>query len=403
MADPFRAEAHRVHARLLELKRHKNLLNAELAQLLAKVARERLYRAFERTSVGDYAVHFGFTRSAGKARDLVKMVKDLEAAPTLRAAFERGDYEWTKVRLAAAEVAAHPHREGLWTKRLDEGHTNEELETLAREDNGDPEPVRWTLKLSREQEAHVEQALTVARALHGRTLTDAEALDIICRSWRATQAGGGEEGRSSDRPANRIVIHRCECGGKAWQETRSGRVAVSPEELDAAMCDAEISDVRDGPARISKTIPPMIRRHVLDRDGHRCRVPGCSRVGYLHVHHEPGRAVSGHDPDRMVPLCDEHHMQRHLGLLVIREEGAGVFRFFRAEGTEIVAPPAPIPCSYERPAARLVLEKLGVPPDAARDAVEAAHAALIARGEPITLEALLKEVLGSLPPDGEPP
>jgi hypothetical protein len=175
-------DAKRVHGRLVELKRQKNTINAELALLLAQVDREKLYRAFVRTSTADYAVHYGFVRSSRKARELVAMVEDLEAAPRIRAGFEKGEFEWTKVRTAAAAVAARPASEGVWLERLRSDLTCSELENEAREEKGDPAPVRWSLQLTVEEAADLEQALAAARATYGRKLTDAQALAIVCRS-----------------------------------------------------------------------------------------------------------------------------------------------------------------------------------------------------------------------------
>jgi hypothetical protein len=404
------------------------------------------------TSTGDYAVHFGFTRSSGHARDLVNLVKKLEQTPKIRAAFKQGDMDWTKARTAAnATIAAadDPTSEDRWLARALK-HTNDVLEALQREEQGDPSPIRKRLDLSREEEADLEQACTMARAMYGRRLTDAQALAIVCRDWALLQAGGGgrgsEGGRSSENPANRIVISRCGDCGKAWRETRRGRVEVSPAHAEAAACDAEVSDVRDGPARITKTVPPKTRRHVLDRQGHRCRVPGCSSMGYLHVHHEGGREVVGHDPEKMPALCDVHHVQRHDDLLTIRPDAEVGFRFFGADGVELtgapgeLAPPAPRasvesgPRSCERPAdpaptvpepvksaprscerggdpaqpaadshdevADRALAGLGLRPRERAQALKSAREALAARDEPVTLEALLHAALVALPTPG---
>jgi hypothetical protein len=220
--------------------------------------------------------------------------------------------------------------------------------------------------------------------------------------------------------------------------------------------------VRDGPARITKTVPPVTRRHVLDRDGHRCRVPGCTSMGYLHVHHEGGREVVGHDPEKMPAICDFHHTQRHDDELAIRPDAEVGFRFFGFDGNELtgvpgeLAPPArraPVesgPRSCERPAdpARSMspapvtsaapepvtadprsCERRVAPADASscasqsvaqqinddagraltllglrareRDqALKSAREALAARDEPVTLEALLHAALVALPTSG---
>ena len=186
----FKQDADRVHARLVEASRREKEAVVDKAYLLADVDQRKLYRARNRTSTGDYAVHFGFTRSSGHARDLVNLVKNLEKAPKIRAAFKRGDMDWTKARTAAAAVVAtldDPTSEDRWLA-LALKHTNDVLEALKREEQGDPAPMRKLLRLSREEEADVEQACTMARAMYGRKLTDAQALVLVCRAWEIGRA-----------------------------------------------------------------------------------------------------------------------------------------------------------------------------------------------------------------------
>lgn len=440
-------EADRVHARLLDASRREKAAVLEIAYLLADVDSRQLYRKFTRTSVGDYAVYFGITRSAGHARDLVNMVRNLEKTPKIRAALENGEMDWTKARTASAAAvaaAADPGSEDRWLKRGRE-HTSEVLEALAREEQGDSAPIRKLLKLTREEDADVDQAVFTIRAMYGRELTVEQALAVVCRDWARIQAGGGGEGqRSSCNPANRLVITRCGDCGKAWRETRKGPIEVSSALLEAHACDAEISDVRDGPARITKTVPPKTRRHVLDRDGHRCRVPGCPSMGFLHAHHEGGREVVGHDADLMPALCDEHHRQRHLDLLKIRPDAEVGFRFFDRDGTEVTGAPGQVaavvprallpsgprsceragpeddsssapeppsePRSCERGSSEATQETAETDEDAGRalarlglrkrevaEALTSARKALVTRSEAVTLESLLREALGALP------
>jgi len=53
---------------------------------------------------------------------------------------------------------------------------------------------------------------------------------------------------------------------------------------------------------------------LLQRDGWRCRVPGCSAHGPLHLHHIVFRAHGGGDePGNLVTLCAFHHKALHDG------------------------------------------------------------------------------------------
>jgi hypothetical protein len=69
-------------------------------------------------------------------------------------------------------------------------------------------------------------------------------------------------------------------------------------------------------------------RETLDRDGWRCRVPGCSRRSHLQCHHITRRSQGGtDDPDGMACLCEPHHRALHDGLLRIQGSASAGFRF----------------------------------------------------------------------------
>jgi 5-methylcytosine-specific restriction endonuclease McrA len=53
------------------------------------------------------------------------------------------------------------------------------------------------------------------------------------------------------------------------------------------------------------------RRLALERDGHRCQLPGCDRRAQV-VHHKAGRrVVDANRLDRLVSLCDACHRAVH--------------------------------------------------------------------------------------------
>ena len=105
---------------------------------------------------------------------------------------------------------------------------------------------------------------------------------------------------------------------------------VSPEDVELVLCDAEVLDIGNGPAKLTRTAPPKIRNFVLGRDKGRCVVPGC-RNGVIKFHHEDGWQC-GHDPSRCFGLCDSHHRARHKGYLKARGSMPDL-RFFLADGT----------------------------------------------------------------------
>jgi hypothetical protein len=67
---------------------------------------------------------------------------------------------------------------------------------------------------------------------------------------------------------------------------------------------------------------PAMRRPdtVIERDGYRCAVPGCTSRRNLHDHHIAFRSAGGSDaPDNRVTLCAFHHLRcLHAGRIRIR-------------------------------------------------------------------------------------
>ncbi|MCK4304678.1 MAG: HNH endonuclease, partial [Candidatus Eisenbacteria sp.] len=107
----------------------------------------------------------------------------------------------------------------------------------------------------------------------------------------------------------RIISYRCELCQKATVQTNRGAKGISAGELEAAACDAVIE--RRG-ERSRSTIPPSVRRAVMERDGYRCQAPGCTNTHFLEVHHRLPRANGGSNhPENLVTLCSRCHKLWH--------------------------------------------------------------------------------------------
>jgi hypothetical protein len=96
--------------------------------------------------------------------------------------------------------------------------------------------------------------------------------------------------------------------------------------------------------RRQRTVTPRLRTAIEHRDGG-CRVPGCDRSRWLHIHHLVHWTRGGRtDPDNLVALCTVHHRMVHLGVLSIdgdpeRLDGLG---FTDDQGRQLrPAPPRP--------------------------------------------------------------
>ncbi len=73
------------------------------------------------------------------------------------------------------------------------------------------------------------------------------------------------------------------------------------------------------PQRAQDPIPPGARRvdPVIERDGYRCAVPGCTSRRNLHDHHIHFRSAGGSDAaENRITLCAFHHQRGvHTGLV----------------------------------------------------------------------------------------
>ncbi len=87
--------------------------------------------------------------------------------------------------------------------------------------------------------------------------------------------------------------------------------------------DGEVFDgLLDGALLAWTLRDPRARRAdpVIERDGYRCAVPGCTSRRNLHDHHIVFRSACGSDePENRITLCAFHHQRAlHAGLLRIR-------------------------------------------------------------------------------------
>ncbi len=88
---------------------------------------------------------------------------------------------------------------------------------------------------------------------------------------------------------------------------------VGPLTLERLLCEGRVGVIAAtdlnpvAASATSHTIPPAVRRWVLQRDGG-CVVDGCSSRYRLQPHHiRPRSEGGGHDPDNLATLCWYHH------------------------------------------------------------------------------------------------
>ena len=129
-------------------------------------------------------------------------------------------------------------------------------------------------------------------------------------------------GRVGRRPERTQVILHLDADRQAPPRLHLGPV-LPAGVADYLSCDSTVRYllVRHGQplamGRRQRTVTPRLRTTIEHRDGG-CRVPGCDRSRWLHMHHLVHWTHGGPtDPDNLLALCTVHHRMVHLGLLTI--------------------------------------------------------------------------------------
>jgi hypothetical protein len=313
--------ASEVDERIAALLTQKNKVVAEMTPLVLEVERDGLFSLLGATSVTDYmGRRAGWDRS--KTEKIVALARNLEDLPRLRATFAGGALPWTNAYLAS--VLATPETDAAWAEKS-LTVTKRQLEAELARANGREVVEQVTLKLSPAELAAVDLAVTAVRSESPqKNLAFGEAVAEACK--RVIEGGGAGSSKT------RIVIHVCAGCHKATLEGKEGPVEISETELETLACDAEVVDIQEGKARLSRTIPPSVENFVRARDHGRCRVPGCRNRAHVHLHHEGGWLNVGHDPLSVYMICVGHHRALHKGQLIVRRLAPGRFGLFRLDG-----------------------------------------------------------------------
>jgi hypothetical protein len=325
------------HEALTRLARTRAGLDFEEGQRLRAA---QLARVHERLGYGSFVEYierlFGY--SPRLTLEKLRVAEALEGLPELAEALRSGSASWSSLRELTRAATSATEREWLQASR---GKTVREIEKLVSGHRpgdlpGDPKDSgseRHVLRfeVSGDVLATFREAVAKLRQDAGESLDDDAVLLLMARHVLAQH---GDDGRSSYQ----LAVTICESCARATQAGCGEPVTIRPEIAEMARCDAQqlasASQKSPRPPRASQTIPPAVRRTVLQRDHHRCQVPGCRHATFVDVHHLRARADGGdHSPENLLTLCGAHHRACHRGDLLIEKGPTGVLEFRHADGT----------------------------------------------------------------------
>jgi 5-methylcytosine-specific restriction endonuclease McrA len=395
------ADWKRAHGELVRLAALRASLDWDEGRSLLSALR---FGAHLRLGFGSFAEYverlFGYRPRFTQER--LRVAEALEELPLLDGALRDGELCWSAVRELTRVATLTTEQSWIASAR---GRSLRDVEKLVSgrkpgdrpSDPASPGAKRHTLRfeVTADVLATFRDAMAKLRRDTGGKLDDDEALLLMAR-----QVLGGPMG--SGRSSYQVSVSVCDRCRQGYQQSSGERLEVGAEVVAMAECDAQQLgrthvDAHEAPAptRVTQTVPPAVRRRVLERDGRKCSVPGCRHGQYLDLHHVKPRAEGGdHDPELLVTLCGVHHRAAHMGALVVTGTYSSGFVLRHADGKRYGSVSSPETCEV-RQKVFLGLKGLGFRESDARRALEAATSEA-GTSEPWTAETLLRKTLAAL-------
>lgn len=353
-----------LHERIVEVHRIAARADADLARLLHECWNSRAYRVLGFATRDDYCASFGLGYE--KARVLARLGSRFEELPQLEAAMREG-VAWTKLR--EVQKVLVPENADAWMAFASEHPQRLVTAAVRHSDVGELPPpadevrrqvrVRKCFEMAADQAEIVEQALLAEQLRAGVSLEDFDSGAALAAWARRSLDESSGDGDVLPTAAGQSLLFYCPQCAACWSpkhevdETMARRALDDTEIVDLVQDEksAEVADMLMGkPAGSSRpstavraSIPPIVRKATLQRDGMRCRVPGCSCRAYLQLHHILHVVDGGgRDSGNLVWLCTAHHSMHHNGKLRIEGDADGELRFTFPDGRQGTSQP-PLP------------------------------------------------------------
>jgi hypothetical protein len=307
---------------LRAIRRSRAALDAEEMHWLREAEALQIWRPLGMVSALDY-LERGLGYAPRTAQDRLRVARALGILPGLTAALAGDELAFSAVRELTRVVT--PATEASWIAAATGKNLRQIEELVAEHHPGDrpddpPDPkvrprvVRF--ELAAETFALLRQARLVLDDERGTHLSDDGFVAALCNGVLDDAPAGEPTGRAKFQ----IAVTVCQRCRRGWQQGAGAQIAIDPESVDRAMCDAQHIGSIDGsgPERAYQDIPPSVARFVWRRDGGRCRVDGCRSARGLELHHIVHRADGGsHDAKNIALVCSACHLAHHRGTLTI--------------------------------------------------------------------------------------
>jgi len=292
------ADACELDRRLRRAVRLEQTLDATIAPLLRVVRSPDHEWSDAYRTLSRYAPD-ALGMSARKARALLRLERACDACPELREAFRSGRVSWVKAQTLLPLLLLD--LDGEWR----------------------PAWVRWAERVTvRRLAEDVERALLLRAghhlAWHRCKFHPERAQDPIPPGERQLCAPDVDP-EATQRLAWHVP-HEVAVLFTAVRETLRARMEA---DRPRGVTEGEVFEwLLDHALRTWNRRAPGTRRPdpVIERDGYRCAVPGCTSRRNLHDHHITFRSAQGSDaPDNRVTLCAFHHLRcLHAGIMRVR-------------------------------------------------------------------------------------
>ncbi len=304
-------------------------------RLMSTFSRLGLHRALGYMSFGRYCkerLGLGIRR----ARQLIALNRRLLGLPELEAAYKSGKISWVKA--AAVGRVADEVSEGDWLRLAGSVTVRRLREEVALVEARLEDSARWAGPLSdrRGRPPALDPAVGLGIESPWTRLGTFPAhagsqVQSCARPFEDAPAGGAADGamQMCARPGARVRFWAPDDVAAIWHHAlRVCRLAAG-SDLDDWQCVGRMIDSFEQTWDVKRDAKWLRRYRIFERDGWRCRVPGCSSRRNLHAHHVIYRSHGGCDEDdNLAVLCATHHQQGiHTGRLRCRGSTDGFLRW----------------------------------------------------------------------------